>query len=619
VPGDPHGGTGTSFFREATLPDSFAPFLTFRERFGFVPNLFRAQSLLPRVIEAEAGIAGAILLKDGALGRIQKERILLVVAAGQRNTYCVTAHSRLLRDLGVQARHVDALARDYRAAGLGASEVALLDFAVKLATRPTWFGRDDVDGLRARGFSDAAILEGVLMTALARFLCTLSCGLRVVPDFPPVPLGPRRAGIGPGGGPGPLGPRGERPAGPFLAAVEMSPGSFPPFAFFEGAFGFVPNIFRAQTLRPDVVEAEANVVGAVLLRGDVLRRVQKEYILLAISAANLNTYCVAVHCEMLRGLGIPDDASDQIALDHRSADLPEADKELLDVARKLHGRPDAFSADDLAGLLAHGFREDQVLEAMVMTALTEYLNTLQMGLGTVPDFAPRLLFPVEVPVGGAGAVNPGTGPIRPIPEGRPARPPGREDPDADLVARSQAGEEKAFEALIRRHDRRLYRTLVGITGDPAEAEDALQAVLLKAFEHMGSFRHEAKFSTWLTRIAANEGIERVRRRRPLESLAEPAEDEPFVPRQVRAWVDDPEAICSRAEISRLVGEAVLRLPPRYRAAVTLRDLEGLSTEEAAVSLGLPVPTLKTHLLRGRLLLREALAPHFSAGGGRGAP
>src|SRR5262249_58186189 len=93
-----------------------------------------------------------------------------------------------------------------------------------------------------------------------------------------------------------------------------------------------------QTLRPDVVEAEAFTVGTVLLTDDILSRVHKEFILLAISAANLNTYCVAVHCEMLRGLGLPEDVSDQIAVDHHNANLSHADKALLDVALKVARR-----------------------------------------------------------------------------------------------------------------------------------------------------------------------------------------------------------------------------------------------------------------------------------------
>jgi len=109
-----------------------------------------------------------------------------------------------------------------------------------------------------------------------------------------------------------------------------------------------------------VLEAEANTVGSVLLSDDVLTRQQKEYILLAVSAANLNTYCVAVHSEMLRALGVSGETSDQVAVDHRNAGLSPADTALLDMALKLTRQPRAFRSADLDTLRRHGFTEEQV-------------------------------------------------------------------------------------------------------------------------------------------------------------------------------------------------------------------------------------------------------------------
>jgi RNA polymerase sigma-70 factor (ECF subfamily) len=153
--------------------------------------------------------------------------------------------------------------------------------------------------------------------------------------------------------------------------------------------------------------------------------------------------------------------------------------------------------------------------------------------------------------------------------------------------------------------------LVCITNNAADAEDALQAAFLKAFQHLEGFQGQARFGTWLTRIAINEGIECVRKRKPTESLPlDDGERGPFRPQSVIAWADDPEQLYQRAELRALVERAVTSLPMPYRMAVLLRDLEQLSTAEAAAALGLGVPTLKTHLLRGRLMLREALAPHF---------
>src|SRR5271156_5374565 len=104
--------------------------------------------------------------------------------------------------------------------------------------------------------------------------------------------------------------------------TRLTPENFPPFAFFLKGFGLIPNLFRAQSLRPDVLEAEAAAIRKILQPDDILSRLQKECILLVGSAANLNTYCVAAHCEMLRVIGnLSVEESDQIAVDHHQANL----------------------------------------------------------------------------------------------------------------------------------------------------------------------------------------------------------------------------------------------------------------------------------------------------------
>jgi RNA polymerase sigma-70 factor (ECF subfamily) len=188
-----------------------------------------------------------------------------------------------------------------------------------------------------------------------------------------------------------------------------------------------------------------------------------------------------------------------------------------------------------------------------------------------------------------------------------------EEVDLDLVARARTGETAAFEALFRRHHRAVYRTLCGLTGSREDAEDAVQTAFLKAFQHLDQFQGASRFSTWLTRIAINEGLGKLRERGRVESLDACKEDEDaaFMPKNIRSWDDDPEALRSRAQAKELVEQAIMKLPARYRVAVLLRDIQQLPAEEAASILGLGVPTLKTHLLRGRLLLREALAAHFA--------
>jgi len=600
-----------SFLRKVQLDKGFSPFVAFQENFGFIPNLFRAQTLLPRVIEVQAHIAGMVLLKEKSLSRVQKEQILLTVAAAIQNLYCVTQHAQILRSLGIPAPQLEQLLSDHHRAGLSAADTALLDFALKLSRNAPSLDWEDIEALRKCGFDDGSILEAILVTALTRFLCTLSVGLAPESDFeprklPPATITPQRE----------VGFQGSisydahvaRKKGPYLKAVDYSPSTFAPFAFFQRSFGFVPNIFRAQTLRPDVLEAEANAVGTILLTEDVLTRVQKECILLVVSAANLNSYCVAVHCNMLQGLGMPLEQSDQIVVDHHRSDLSEVDRALLDFALKLGVRPTEFSREDIDSLRLHSFTEVQILESVVMTALTNFLNTLQMGLGTVPDFEPRHVL-------GPKKMHLFTFATRPMPGAALASRPvtGAEDLDAGVVGRVQDGDVEAFEELVRRHSRCVYRALVGVLGDAEEARDAMQETFLKAFVHIGEFQGRSKFSTWLVSIARNTGLQRLRERKNVESLDEDGrmDEDESRPRQVGAWQDNPEQLYAEAEIRGLVEKGVMRLPAKYRVVVILRDLEQLSTEEVAQGLGLSIPALKARLVRGRLMLREFLSPHFT--------
>jgi RNA polymerase sigma-70 factor, ECF subfamily len=600
-----------SFLREVQLDGNFGPFAAFRENYGFVPKLLRAQSLLPRVIEAQERLESTLLIKEKALSRVQKEQILLTVAAARQDIYCVTAHSLILRSLGTPESQIVRLLSDYHRAGLSAPEIALLDFALKLSQHAPWLSSEDIEALRRCGFNDESILEAVLVTALTCFLCTLSVGLDPELDFEPRKLPsttnspPREAAFD---NFAPHDPHASGQKRPYLRTVDLSPKTFAPFAFLEKSHGFIPNFFRAQTLRPDVVEAEADAVGSILVPEDVLSRAQKECILLVVSAANLNSYCVAVHCNMLRGLGVSAEEGDQIAVDHHQSHVAEADKGLLDFALKLGVRPGEFCREDIDRLRGLGFTEEQTLECVAVTALNNFSNTLQMGLGVVPDFEARPVFRskemhhfglVARPITDVSVFS------RPGPEG--------EDPDAGLVATVQGGGLEAFEDLVRRHSRRVYRTLVGFLGDSADAQDAMQDAFLKAFEHISEFRGRSKFSTWLLTIARNTALQRLRERENVESLDEDGrvgEDE-FRPRQVRAWQDDPEQLYSKAERRELVEKGVMRLPAKYRVVVMLLDIEELSTEEAAQTLGLSVPALKARLFRGRLMLREWLSTYFT--------
>jgi RNA polymerase sigma-70 factor, ECF subfamily len=598
-----------SFLREVQLEKEFGPSVMFREALGFLPNLIRAQSLLPRVIEAQAKLEDAVRLRAGALSRAQKERILLTIAADRRDTYCVGMHSRVLSSLGATPGQIDDLLNEYRGADLSAPDLTL-QFCLKLSRNAPAVQWEDIEALRISGLTDQAIFEIVVVTALAIYLCTLSAGLRPELDFQARELpSPRAASFARTSRASSSADihRGSERKGPYLPAPYLSPHTFAPFAILQGTHGFMPNFFRSQTLRPDLLKAELEAVNSILFPEDALSRVQKECILLAVSATNLNSYCVAVHCNLLRGLGISPEEGDQIAVDHHESALSNADKALLDFAVKLGAHLTDFSDEDVVGLRALGFTEEQILECVVVTALNNFANTLQMGLGIEPDFEPPAVYQQNKVHLSGGALTPmqREGVVDLVDTLR--------DADAELVAQALGGKLEAFEDLVRRHTQLVYRTLLAILGNPADAQDAMQDTLLSAFKHISGFQGRAKFSTWLVSIARNTALQRLRTRKNVESLdeSEYGEDEDFRPRQVRAWQDNPEQCFSKSEIRQLVEKGILALPPKFRVVVMLRDIEQLSTDEVARQLGLSVPAVKTRLLRGRLMLREWLSPHFT--------
>jgi RNA polymerase sigma-70 factor, ECF subfamily len=370
-------------------------------------------------------------------------------------------------------------------------------------------------------------------------------------------------------------------------------------------FGITPKVYRAQLLRPDLVDAQVHLLDRLLFTRGALSRLQKEFILLAVSAENNNSYFPALHCQTLQFLGVKPEQSQQVAIDHREANLPAPDVALLNFARKLASEPRAFTESDVESLRESSFSDEQILEAVLMVGLTQLLNCIQMGLGIEPDFKPRVTFPLK-------EVNPAVASERQILEPEFTGDFVSDDPDFEIVARVRNGETDAFEELVRKHGRRVYRSLLGILGSAEEAEDALQDSFLKAFQHLPNFEARSRFSTWLVRIAINTGLQRLRSRKEFDSLDE--ESEEFRPRNIRAWTDTPEEFYSREELRRLVEKEVMKLPLKYRVALMLRDLEELSTEEAAAALGLSIPGLKARVLRGRLMLREAMVPYFSKAG-----
>src|SRR5437016_2606556 len=154
-----------------------------------------------------------------------------------------------------------------------------------------------------------------------------------------------------------------------------------------------------------------------------------------------------------------------------------------------------------------------------------------------------------------------------------------------------------------------------ITGNHEDAEDAMQDAFLKAYAHLQDFHGDSRFYTWLVRIAANEALMRLRKRRPNQfSLDEPIEgDTDLFPRELEDWGPTPEQRYAQTEMQNIVGDVIDRLDPEYRIVFLLRDFEELSTQETAEMLGISVPAVKSRLLRARLKLREKLNRHFRQG------
>ena len=211
------------------------------------------------------------VLQEGAISRVQKERILLSVAADRQDAYCVAVDSKVLSSLGVSDSQIDDLLNDYRNADLSASELACLQFCLKLSRHAPSVCSEDIEALRACGFEDESIFEAVVVTALAVYRCTLSVGLGPEPDFGPRKLPSTRFVPPRSRAPHGLLPdihEAARRKGPYVPAPYLSPKTFAPFAIVQKSHGFIPNFFRAQTLRPDLLEAELEAVGRILLPED---------------------------------------------------------------------------------------------------------------------------------------------------------------------------------------------------------------------------------------------------------------------------------------------------------------------------------------------------------------
>ncbi len=191
------------------------------------------------------------------------------------------------------------------------------------------------------------------------------------------------------------------------------------------------------------------------------------------------------------------------------------------------------------------------------------------------------------------------------------------DEEAAVVAQARTGDAKAFNELLQRYERKIFRLALHITQNREDAEDVLQETFLKAYQHLDQFQGQSKFYTWIVRIAVNQALMKLRKRKSdrsvsLDDTIDTGED--TVAREIAAWDENPEQQYGREELNQILTSAVDGLTPIYRAVFVLRDVDGLSTEETADALELSVPAVKSRLLRARLQLRDKLTRYFKRKG-----
>lgn len=186
------------------------------------------------------------------------------------------------------------------------------------------------------------------------------------------------------------------------------------------------------------------------------------------------------------------------------------------------------------------------------------------------------------------------------------------DDEGALVAAAKGGDISAFETLVGRYERKIFRLAQNITQNKEDAEDVMQEAFLKSYQHLEEFQGNSRFYTWLVRIAVNQALMKLRKRRPNQvSLDEDVDTgEDTIPREVEDWGPSPEDRYEQSELGDILSTTIAELDPPFRIVFQLRDIEELSTEETAEALGLSIPAVKSRLLRARLKLRQKLNKYF---------
>jgi len=190
--------------------------------------------------------------------------------------------------------------------------------------------------------------------------------------------------------------------------------------------------------------------------------------------------------------------------------------------------------------------------------------------------------------------------------------PAVQDYEEKLICRIRDGEHELFYELVRPYEGRVYSAALSIVRNEHDAEDVSQEAVLKAFRHFRQFRAESRFSTWLIQITVNEARMRVRKQyaHMTEPITDHKKDEEgnYTPRDFADWREIPSETLERKEVRQLLAEALASLGEKYREVFVLRDMQHLSIEETAQTLGITTGSVKTRLLRARLMLRDLLAP-----------
>jgi len=189
--------------------------------------------------------------------------------------------------------------------------------------------------------------------------------------------------------------------------------------------------------------------------------------------------------------------------------------------------------------------------------------------------------------------------------------------EQDLILNVQRGQHELFYELVRPYERRVFAAALAILRNEHDAEDAAQEAMLKAFANIRQFRAEARFSTWLIQIAVNEALMRRRRERTvvMEGIDDrrDSEESEYAPRDFADWREIPSEALERKEVRQRLAEALGTLDRKYREVFVLRDMEQMNIQETAEALGISVASVKTRLLRARLMLRDLLAAGWEQG------